>query len=80
VEWQAILPRIVVPVLLITADPVMGAALTEPDIAALKALVPQLREEHISGAGHNIRREQFARYMDVVGAFLREITPTQLLR
>jgi pimeloyl-ACP methyl ester carboxylesterase len=75
VEWQAILPRIVVPVLLITADPVMGAALTEPDIAALKALVPQLREEHISGAGHNIRREQFARYMDVVGAFLREFTP-----
>jgi N-formylmaleamate deformylase len=77
VEWQAVLSRIVVPVLLITADPAMGAALTKADIAALKVLVPQLHEEHISGAGHNIRREQFARYMEVVSAFLRETTPTE---
>lgn len=76
VDWQAVLPRIAVPVLLITADPALGAALNDQDVAALKALVPHLREAHISGAGHNIRREQFARYVDVVNTFLRETTQT----
>ncbi len=27
---------------------------------------------HIAGAGHNIRREQFERYKDVVTTFLKE--------
>jgi pimeloyl-ACP methyl ester carboxylesterase len=71
-EWRATLRRITCPALLITADPAQGAIVTEVDAAALQALVPQLRVAHIAGAGHNIRRGQFDRYMQVVRDFLGE--------
>jgi pimeloyl-ACP methyl ester carboxylesterase len=73
-DWQAILRRITCPALLITADPERGAIVTEEGAEAIQALVPQLRIVHISGAGHNGRREQFDRYMDVVRTFLAEVT------
>ncbi len=70
VDWPSILPQITVPALLITADPARGAIVTDGDAAALQALVPQLRVAHIADASHNIRRDQFDRYMEVVRAFL----------
>ena len=76
VDWQATLHGIPCPALLITADPALEAIVSEEDAAAMQALVPQLRVAHIPGAGHNIRREQFARYMDIVRTFLLEVTPT----
>jgi N-formylmaleamate deformylase len=72
-DFPALLERITCPALLITADPEQGAILTDRDVAELQSLVPHLHREHIAGAGHNIRREQFSRYMDVVEAFLNEI-------
>ncbi len=57
---------------MITADPSQGAIATEQSASALGALVPQLRVEHIPDAGHNIRRDQFDRFMAVVRTFLRE--------
>jgi pimeloyl-ACP methyl ester carboxylesterase len=74
VDWQAVLPQITCPALLITADLDRGAILTDENAAALQALVPQLQIAHIPGAGHNIRREQFERYLEVVRAFLAERT------
>jgi pimeloyl-ACP methyl ester carboxylesterase len=74
VDWKTILPRITCPVLLITADLDRGAILTEAETAALQALVPHIQVVQIPGAGHNIRREQFARYLEVVRAFLAEHT------
>jgi pimeloyl-ACP methyl ester carboxylesterase len=76
VDWQATLRRITCPALLITADPALGAIISEQDAAVLKSLIPQLRVAHIPGAGHNVRREQFARYMEAVRAFLGEVTAT----
>jgi N-formylmaleamate deformylase len=70
VDWPAVVRRITCPALLITADPARGAILTEEDANALRALVPQLQIAHIPGAGHNIRREQFGRFLEVVRAFL----------
>lgn len=72
VDWPAIVRRITCPVLLITADPARGAIVTPGGAAALQALAPQTRVAHIAGAGHCIRREQFARYMAAIGAFLAE--------
>jgi len=74
VDWQATLRRITCPALLITADPALEAIVSEEDAAALKALIPQLHVAHIPGAGHSIRREQFARYLDIVCTFLSEVT------
>jgi pimeloyl-ACP methyl ester carboxylesterase len=70
VDWPMMLRRIVCPALLITADPARGAVLNEEGAAALRALVSQLQIAHIAGAGHNIRREQFDRFIKVVRAFL----------
>jgi len=72
VDWLALVRGIVCPALLITADPTRGAIVAETDAAALQALVPQLRVAHIADAGHNIRRDQFDRYMQVVRGFLGE--------
>jgi pimeloyl-ACP methyl ester carboxylesterase len=74
VDWQAILPRITCPALLITADPERGAIVTEEGARAIQALVPHMRVVHIPGAGHNVRREQFLHYMDVVRTFLAQVT------
>ena len=70
VDWPAVLSRITCPVLLLTADLARGAALGPEGLTALQTLVPQLQPVHIEGAGHNIRREQFDRFLEVVRAFL----------
>ena len=75
-DWPATLRGITCPALLITADPTKGAIVTDESAASLQTLVPQLREAQIADAGHNIRRDQFDRYMEVVRAFLRETVDT----
>ena len=75
VDWPATLRRITCPALLITADTDRGAVLPQGAAAALQTLVPHLRIAHIPGAGHNVRREQFDRFLEVVQAFLHESMP-----
>ena len=68
--FPSLLKQITCPVLLITADPQQGAIVTDEDVAELQKSIQHLEREHISGAGHNIRREQFSRYIEVVNTFL----------
>ena len=70
VDWPATLGRIACPALLITGDPALGAIVTEEDARALGGLVPGLRVSHVAGAGHNIRRDRFEHYLEVVRPFL----------
>jgi pimeloyl-ACP methyl ester carboxylesterase len=70
-DWPATLTRIECPALLITGDPALGAITAEEDARALEELVSGLRVEHVPGAGHNIRRDRFDRYVEVVTDFLR---------
>jgi len=72
-DFLELLKQITCPVLLITADPERGAILKDEDVVELKKSVPHLKREHIPGAGHNIRREQFSKYIEVVDAFLSQI-------
>ena len=72
VDWPAVLARITCPVLLTSADPALGGLVTEDAASALRAHVPHLRVAHVPGAGHNIRREQFDRFLEVVRSFLAE--------
>ena len=72
VDWPATVQRIACPTLLITADTGKGAIVSPEAGAAFKTLVPQAQVVHIGGAGHSIRREQFARYMEVVTSFLAD--------
>lgn len=70
VDWPAVVSQITCPALLITADPGLGALVTAEQAAAIQALLPNLQIENIPGAGHNIRREQGARFMEVIQMFL----------
>ncbi len=71
-DWAAMMRRITCPALLITADPAPNAIAPERSASALQALLPQLRVEHIEGAGHNTHRDQFHRCISVVRTFLAE--------
>ncbi len=72
VDFPTILSQITCPVLLITAAPEQGAILTDERVAELQESVPHLKRAHIPDAGHNIRREQFSRYMEISQAFLSD--------
>ncbi|MBN1935764.1 MAG: alpha/beta hydrolase [Anaerolineae bacterium] len=73
IDWPATLQCITCSTLAIMADPERSAALRPDGLKALQSYVPQLEAVHIAGAGHNIRREQFARYMEVVRSFLDRV-------
>jgi N-formylmaleamate deformylase len=73
IDFQKILAQITCPALLLSADLERGAAAGEGDLAQLKDLLRHLQIVHIPGAGHNIRRERFGRYIEVVQGFLAEI-------
>ncbi len=59
------------PALLIIADTALGAITSVAQADDLKTLIPQLKIEQIGSAGHNVRREQQARYLTVVRSFAR---------
>jgi pimeloyl-ACP methyl ester carboxylesterase len=73
VDWSALLADIRCPVLLLTADPALGALVTEAAAASFQTAVPQTQRVQIAGAGHCIRREQGARYWEAVQAFFAQV-------
>jgi N-formylmaleamate deformylase len=73
IDWPPLMRQITCPALLITADPELGAIMTPEAAAQLKELIPQLTVTHVPGAGHNIRREQPALFLEAVRAFLGDL-------
>jgi N-formylmaleamate deformylase len=71
--WQDTARKITCPVLLITGDPELGAIVTPQVAQEAAGLWRNGRVVHIGGAGHNVRREQFEKYMEAVSAFLRAV-------
>jgi len=73
-RWQEIVPQITCPTLLITADPELGSLVTSEIASQAVEMLPNGRTVHIGGAGHNIRRERFETYLEVVKGFLQEVS------
>jgi pimeloyl-ACP methyl ester carboxylesterase len=71
-NWAQLLGNITCPALLLYADPELGGGVTADRAAEMQGMLPQLQTVHILGAGHNIRREQFAAYMAAVRSFLAQ--------
>jgi N-formylmaleamate deformylase len=68
--WREVMSRIECPILLITGDPELHAIVT-PEVAQEAARRWKNSEVvHISGAGHNIRRDRYEETMAAVRAFL----------
>jgi N-formylmaleamate deformylase len=74
-DWRELIGRVRCPLLLITADPERGAIVAPEAAQEAQQLLPSLQVERIGGAGHNIRREQFDRFLDVVRSFLTAYAP-----
>lgn len=72
-DFDTLFKSIKCPAILIHADCKRGALTGDTDIAMLKEWLPHLQTYFIPGAGHNIRREQFSQYTDVVLKALTEI-------
>lgn len=69
-EGNRIVGQITCPTLLITADLDKGAIYPPDDAEALAVVHPAIQHVHISGAGHNIRREQPEAFLKAVREFL----------
>jgi pimeloyl-ACP methyl ester carboxylesterase len=57
-EPERILPRIRCPVLLLQADPELGAALRDQDVQRGLALIPHASHVRLSGLGHELQAER----------------------
>jgi N-formylmaleamate deformylase len=69
-HWSEVVAKIACPALLITADPQAGSIVTPQIAQEAVEMNANVRVVHISGAGHNIRRELFGPYMQAVVEFL----------
>ena len=68
--WQAQIDRITAPTLLIHGDTDLGSLITPAIAAQATSLNAYIRSVRIGGAGHNVRRENFADFLSAVVAFL----------
>lgn len=71
-DWRDLLPHVICPTLLVTADapPIGNGIVNQAASDVARALCPTLEVAHIPGAGHNVRREQFGPFLSAVGSFL----------
>jgi pimeloyl-ACP methyl ester carboxylesterase len=69
-DWPELLQRVQRPLLLITSDPDRGSIVTPEVAAEAQRLMPSLKVVRLEGAGHNIRREQYDRFVSCVREFL----------
>lgn len=73
IDLPKVISQITCPVLLLAADPARGAASNPEAIEALKKYLPQLQVTTVENAGHNIRRDQYAKFMELVQRFLTSV-------
>jgi N-formylmaleamate deformylase len=72
-SYEGQVPRMICPALLITSDGgIVQPAVAKRAATLWKAKSP-FRSVQIKGAGHNIRRDQFAAFMEAVQSFLKEV-------
>ncbi len=71
-HWQEISRAIRCPTLLITADNSKGAIVNSEAAQLVANTNSNIQVVNISGAGHNIRRENYPAYLKAVRAFLKE--------
>jgi N-formylmaleamate deformylase len=69
-DWREPLGRVICPMLLVTSDPERGGIVTPEAAREATQILPGLQVVRLSGAGHNIRREQFDAFVNTVRGFL----------
>lgn len=72
IPWRDVVRKFACPVLLITADPKLGAIVSPEVVQEAAGLCDSLKVVHIAGVGHHIRYGKFEPYVEAVRAFLKE--------
>jgi pimeloyl-ACP methyl ester carboxylesterase len=72
--WKEVFQAIRCPTLLITANPTKGAIVKPETAQMVHSVNSNIKVVRIPGAGHNIRRENYPKYLKAVRAFLKEQT------
>lgn len=70
--FEALLPRVTCPALLMQADPKRGGAMRDADVTRQRSLFPRLTVVRVAGAGHQIHLEQPDVFAAVILGFLRD--------
>ncbi len=73
VHWKEVVPKIACPTLLLTADVAKGAIVTTENAQLAAKLSPAVRIANIPGVGHNLRRENYPVYIELVRRFLLDL-------
>jgi N-formylmaleamate deformylase len=71
VFWEEVAVSITCPTLLLTGDVEKGAIVTPEDAARATELSSYIRAAHIPGVGHNLRRENYPAFIQLVSGFLK---------
>ena len=69
-DWADLIPLLRCPTLLVHADVDKGGMVSVQTAAAVRALNPLATTQHVLGGGHNLRREAFEDFINVVKPFL----------
>ncbi|MEO1065034.1 MAG: alpha/beta hydrolase [Actinomycetota bacterium] len=69
-DWRPVVAGLGCPTLLVRGEPERGGMVTPKVAIEAASLNPRLVSRPVSGAGHNIRREHLAGFLDVVRTFL----------
>jgi pimeloyl-ACP methyl ester carboxylesterase len=73
VSWLATIRNITQPLLLVTANPALGAIVTPEVAAKVRELNPGVKVVTFPDVGHLIRFDKYAAFMDALRAFLKEV-------
>lgn len=71
-RWQDIIENITAPTLLVYGEVERGGLVTQEVAADAMDINPNIRTAQIAGAGHNIRRENFGKFINVISNFLND--------
>ncbi|MGZ3431059.1 MAG: alpha/beta fold hydrolase [Isosphaeraceae bacterium] len=72
-DWLTTLQDITQPVLLLTANPELGAIVTPEVRARVRELNPRVTIVNVPDVGHLIRYDNYTAFMDALRAFLKQI-------
>ena len=68
--WQTLIQNITCPALLLYADETSDGIVQQKVVDQILSLNPCFQCKQITGAGHNLRHEQFEAYITAIEAFL----------
>ncbi len=73
VDWQSKIGELQMPVLILTADPGLGAIVTPQVASRIRELNPRIALVNVPGVGHLIRYDRYPDFMALLVPFLRRV-------